>query len=302
MEGRFWGLPVLKMSFSIRYCIPLSVVVVSAAVAQTAQPAPKSQPTARELFYSAGPAPDDTHSHKATKDPAGKAPKGNAGKATADAAPHGGTELPGGGRIVNASAGQPSGITYTLQKMAGNSMTDVSPDAVFHEGDRINLVVQTNYPGYLYIGNKGTSGAWTPLFPSNDIENGDNRVQAFHKYTLPPGYRIKFDRQTGVEDIFVLFSREPVSDFEKLLYTDSGGSRPAARSGDDKNPPKPISVAKADLPASVVDRLRSAYSRDLILEKVDDDKPGEHNEKAVYIVSPNGVDAHVWADIRLVHK
>jgi hypothetical protein len=182
-------------------------------------------------------------------------------------------------------------------------MVDVSPDSVFHQDDRIDFVVQTNYPGYLYIGNKGPTGAWTPLFPSSEIENGDNRVRAFHKYTLPPGYRIKFDEQTGVEDVFILFSREPVPDFEKLLYTGQGGSKPAVTASDDKTPSKPIKVAKADLPGSMVDRLRSAYSRDLVLEKIDDDKPGDRQEKAVYIVNPTGnSDSHVWADIRLVHK
>ena len=272
-------------------------------MAQTAQLAPKSQLTPRELFYSAGPAPEDPHSHKAaSKDQGTKGSKGGAPKGGQDATAHGGAELPGGGHIVNASAGPPVGLTYTLQKRLGDAMADVSPDAVFHEGDLIALVVQTNYPGYLYIGNKGTTGAWTPLFPSSEIENGDNRVQAFHKYTLPPGYRIKFDQRTGVEDVFILFSREPVLDFEKLLYTDPGGSRPVVRSGDDKSPPKPINVARADLPGPLVDRLRSAYSRDLVLEKIDDDKPGDHKEKAVYIVNPTGVDSHVWADIRLVHK
>lgn len=273
-------------------------------MAQPAQPAPKSHLTPRELFYSAGPAPDDAHSHKATpKDQPTKGSKGRAPKENPDATAHGGAELPGGGHIVNVSAGPPTGITYTLQKEVGDAMVDVSPDAVFHEGDRIALVVQTNHAGYLYIGNKGPTGEWTPLFPAPEIENGDNRVRAFHKYILPPGYRIKFDQQTGVEDVFILFSREPVPDFEKLLYTEQGGSKAAGKSGGDKSPPKPIKVAKADLPGSMVDRLRDAYTRDLVLEKIDDEKPGDHKEKAVYIVNPTGnSDSHVWADLRLVHK
>jgi hypothetical protein len=294
------------MSFSSKVLIPLCAAgaFASAAMAQPAQPAPKSQLTPRELFYSVGPAPDDAHSHKATsKGQPTQGSKGTAPKGNPDPGAQGGKELPGGGQIINASAGPPIGVTYTLQRLVGNDMVDVSPDSVFHKDDRIDFVVRTNYPGYLYIGNKGPTGAWTPLFPSSEIENGDNRVQAFHKYTLPPGYRIKFDQQTGVENVFILFSRQPVPDFEKALYTDPGGSRPAVRSSDDKGPPKPIKVAKADLPGSMVDRLRSAYSRDLVLEKIDEDKPGDRNEKAVYIVNPTGsLDSHVWADIRLVHK
>ena len=288
------------MSFSWKFLIPLcaAAAFASAARAQKAQPAPKSQLTPRELFYSAGPAPDGSHK-TATKGQGGKGSKGATPKGNPDPIAHGGKELPGGGKIVNASAGPPIGVTYTLQKLVSDAMVDVSPESVFRKDDRIDFVVQTNYPGYLYIGNKGPTGAWNPLFPSPQIENGDNRVEAFHKYTMPPGYRIIFDEKTGVEDVFILFSREPVPDFEKLLYADKPGAKPS----DSKSQPKPLNVAKLDLPAATVDRLRSTFSRDLLIEKIDDDKPGSRKEKAVYIVNPTGAsDSHVWADIRLVHK
>jgi hypothetical protein len=291
------------MSFSSNFLIPLCAAgaFASAAGAQTAQPASKSQFTPRELFYSAGPVPDN--SQKATpKDKGSKGSKTGTPKGNPDPVAHGGTELPGGAHIVNASAGPPIGVTYTLQKKVGDDMVDVSPDSVFHKEDRIDFVVQTNYAGYLYIGNKGPTGAWNPLFPSSQIENGDNRVEAFHRYTMPPGYRFFFDEKTGVEDVFILFSRVPVDDFENLLYAGQCGSR-AAKPADDKSRPKALTVAKADLPGSTVDRLRSAFSRDLLIEKIDDDQPGTKKEKAVYIVNPTGnSDSHVWADIRLVHK
>lgn len=292
------------MSFSSKVLIPLCAAgaFASAGMAQPAPPAPKSQLTPRELFYSAGPAPDDAHSHKATsKGQAAQGSKGHAPKGNPDAVTHGGPDLPGGGHIVNASAGPPIGITYTLQKAIGDAMVAVSPDAVFHDKDKINFVVQTNYEGYLYIGSKGPSGGWTPLFPSPEIEDGANQVKAFHKYTMPRR-RIEFTPPAGVESVFILFSRQPVSDFEKLLYNEQGGSG-TPKSGDGKSASKPASIAKADIPDSLVDRLRSAYSRDLVLEKIDEDKPGNGKEKAVYVVNPTGsADSHVWADLKLVHK
>jgi Domain of unknown function (DUF4384) len=289
------------MSFSSKFLIPLGAMSLLAA-GISAQTAPKSKLTPRELFYSADPSVDGSHKTppkgQGTKGSKGSTPKGDTG-ATA----HGGAELPGGGHVINASARPPIGVTYTLQKKVGDAMVDVSPDSVFHKDDRIAFVVQTNSPGYLYIGNKGPSGAWNPLFPSAQIENGDNHVEAFHKYPMPPGYRFYFDEKTGVEDVFILFSREPVPDFEKLLYSEQGGSNPGAKPADGKSQPKPLNVAKLDLPASTVDRLRTTYSRDLLIEKIDDDKPGDRKEKAVYIVNPTGnSDSHVWADIRLVHK
>jgi hypothetical protein len=58
-------------------------------------------------------------------------------------------------------------------------------------------------------------------------------------------------------------------------------------------------------------RMRAAYSRDLIIEKGDqeDDKPaaqsqgGSHQDKSVYVVNPNGsVETRVVADITLKHE
>jgi hypothetical protein len=282
------------MSFPLKHLIPLCAIaiVASLALAQTAPPAPKSQLTPRELFYYGSPAQDSQHKTQ-RKDQSGRGPKGG-GTKTGDTQIPDGTELPGGGHVIRTSTAPPIGITYTLQKQVGDAMVDVSPSSEFHTKERIVFVVQTNYAGYLYIGNKGPTGSWNPLFPSAELDHGNNRVEAFRKYTMPPGRHFYFDEVTGVEEVFILFSRERVPDFEKLLYTE----KPGANSG-----AKPLNVAKAELPGDMVDRLRTTYSRDLLIEKIDDEKPGDRKEKAVYIVNPTGKpDSHVWADLRLVHK
>src|SRR5579863_4060543 len=130
------------MFFFSKFLIPLCAAgaFVSAAGAQTAQPAPKPQLTPRELFYSAGPASDTPHKappKDGGKGSKGSTPKGTGSKANPDPIPHGGGELPGGGHIVNASSGPPIGITYTLQRKAGDNMADVAPESVFHKDDRI---------------------------------------------------------------------------------------------------------------------------------------------------------------------
>ncbi len=67
----------------------------------------------------------------------------------------------------------------------------------------------------------------------------------------------------------------------------------------------------------MVQRLRKTYSRDLIIEKVDDSKaasssepsstnapkrPAVTGEKAVYVVNPDPVKTTVVADIELRHQ
>jgi hypothetical protein len=49
--------------------------------------------------------------------------------------------------------------------------------------------------------------------------------------------------------------------------------------------------------------MRSDYSRDLIVEKVDPATPGDKKETAVYVVNATGSDdARVVADLHLVHQ
>src|SRR6202035_3936895 len=63
------------------------------------------------------------------------------------------TNLPDGGQVTNASsnAGPALGLRYTILKVAGSSTVEVASDTVFHAGDRIQLKVAANNPGYLYV-------------------------------------------------------------------------------------------------------------------------------------------------------
>ena len=53
---------------------------------------------------------------------------------------------------------------------------------------------------------------------------------------------------------------------------------------------------------AMVNRMRQTYSRDLIIEKVDDKTPGPQKEKAVYAVNTaGGPDARVVLDVEIKH-
>jgi hypothetical protein len=233
------------------------------------------------------------------------------GPSPAVARPAYGGELPGGGRVMPATAtapaptaGTPLGLKYSILKLVNGDMTEVAPDSVFHAGDRIRFNVETNGPGYLYIVSQGSSGTWKPMFPSSEVDDGSNRVEGFHAYTMPPRTRFYFDEQPGEERVFIVFSREPEPDLEGMVYSLQGGqakpvSQPAAPS------PKPgqMLVASVNIENSMVGQLREAYARDLIVEKITEDTPGDRKEKAVYVVNPTGSDSsRVVADLILVHK
>jgi hypothetical protein len=323
------------MHHSVVLCLAVSVFTAAA------QDASKPQYTARELFYSAAsepaqpakpaakaaaPAPAPKPAVAAKKPPVQQQqPVQSAAVTTpppSQPAPQATSSEPetriGGAMVIKAAmvtapapeTGTPLGLKYTVLKKVGDEMVEVPPDTVFHAGDRIQLSVQTNGPGYLYVINKGTSGTWSPMFPSPELANGDNHVDGWSASVLPPKSRWVFDEQTGTEHIFVVFSRTPEDGLENMIYSLQGGAKaqPAADKAVEKPKKQYTLSASADIPDSAVGHLRDTYTRDLIIETVDEKTPEDKSsakkkENAVYVVNPSGsADSRVVAEIKLVHQ
>ncbi|HEV3200377.1 MAG TPA: DUF4384 domain-containing protein [Bryobacteraceae bacterium] len=339
--------------------MPLCVAAsLAAAFTAAAQDAPK-QFTARELFYSAGDetaskpatrpvakpsqpsataatapskrAPATQVANTGAKPPAMPEPVAKpSATVTATRVQTAMATAPDGSPIIRATDSRPAtapapangpalGLKITLLKRSGGDDLEIAPDTVFHAGDKIRFSVQTNGPGYLYIVNQGSSGTWKPVFPSPEIADGDNHVDGWHAYVMPPKRTLVFDEQTGTEKIFIVFSRDPEPEFEKMIYSlpgAKGEATMATPATPAKSVPPPqaaprqskemLVMAKLNVPDSAVDKFRQTYSRDLIIERVDETTPtgpGEKKEKAVYVVNPTGSsDPRVVADLALVHQ
>jgi hypothetical protein len=118
-----------------------------------------------------------------------------------------------------------------------------------------------------------------------------------------------FDSRAGTEKLFVVLSRDPVPDLESFIRSLSN-SEP-------ERPRQPETMLTQNIQDSLVQRLRTAYSRDLLIEKVDDgassaSEPAGSSqresgrapatvEKAVYVVNPTS-QGRVVADIALRHE
>jgi hypothetical protein len=295
-------------------------LIASVSIAGAQDQKPKL--TARELFYAAvqtaKPAPVEARA----KAPAKQAPAAAVASASKNSAPSAptsappvGSERPDGVRIISAAMNSgPLGLKYAIVK----GTNEVPVDTVFRAGDRIQLRVETNGAGYLYVISRGSSGTWKPLFPSPEVEDGNNRVDGFHSYDLPPKSRLIFDEQTGSEKVFVVFSRDPEPNLEKLIYSLQGVApasvpKPAAPKPAAPNVAEPVqgktlyALADTRIDDMTVGMLRSAYSRDLVIEKVDESTvssgPAPKKETAVYVVNPSGSrDSRLVADLELVHR
>jgi hypothetical protein len=282
-----------------------------------AQVAPHKQLTARELFYAAAQAPaaKADAARPPAKRPArvvpkpvevARAEKPPVPRPAEPAAPPEAAKPATATAPMPASGAPPLGLRYTVLKLgADNSPTEVPNDTVFHAGDRIRFSVEANGPGYLYIINQGSSGNWKPVFPSAEIEDGNNHIEGWRPYTMPPKSRLAFDSTVGTENLFIVFSLQPENDLESIIYSLQGRKKPAAAAASTDVPvqsSKELIVA-ANISNSAVDRMRAAWSRDLIVEKVDPNTTGDKKETAVYVVNPTGsADSRVVADLHLVHQ
>jgi serine/threonine protein kinase len=214
--------------------------------------APSAKLSAKQLFYSAT-------------------------EATPSGSPAGATK---------SGAVPPTGLRYRLisQLPSGNEI-EVDPDTAFQSGDRVRFTFESNSDGYLYVVQEGSSGQWTVLFPHPQINGGNNLVRRLESYAVPSKAWFAFDANPGTERLFVLFSKEPMSELP-------GFSAPIT---------KPATVSE-----SVVARLsREIASRDLVLQKDDgtaEEAAGARPTQVTYVVNRDQLGKEVAVTIRLVHK
>ena len=101
---------------------------------------------------------------------------------------------------------QQMAISYKILLLRNCNLHQVPQNFVFFGGDKFRLVVQSNMDGYLYIFNKGTTGASRLLFPDPRINNGNNMVTQYAEHVLPASGWFEFDRNPGSEQLVLFFS------------------------------------------------------------------------------------------------
>lgn len=206
--------------------------------------------------------------------------------------------------VTVAVSPAPLGLRYSvLKRDDAGKFQEVNSDANFHSGDRIRVQVETNTSGYLYVVSQGSSGTWKLLFPSAEVAGGSNLIQRGDTRVLPSAGDTgwwRFTDQAGVEKLFVVLTRQPEPDLDKLIYS-IGAPQSTPQNG--VGTPRTL-LAQATLSDDLVARLRQQVSaRDLVFEKVDSDTGGGKVEKAAYVVNPSvAPDSRLVVDVALKHN
>jgi hypothetical protein len=112
------------------------------------------------------------------------------------------------------------------------------PSHVFHKGDRVRILLETNSDGYLYIFNTTNDGPATMIYPDPQLDEAGNYLQAHVPFEIPASTSederlrwLMFDDVSGNERLFFVFSREPlkgvpIEDDLITLCRDSSSSCP----------------------------------------------------------------------------
>jgi hypothetical protein len=312
------------MRFSYYSCLGLVL-----AVAAHAQQQPELR--ARELFYTpvaeVKPAPAPTkptavNRPKPVPRPAQQRPAETGQAQNVQVAGHS-QENPNAGLAEGArmqkvstletaqSSGPPLAFKYRLLKLTSEGRYDeVDTDSVFRSGDKIRVSVESNDNGFLYIVQQGSSKTWNLLFPNSDTEHGSNRIERHREIEIPGGARFTFDEQPGNERLFIVLTRRPEPDLEKLIYALSQTGATAQPASVEKTGDKPkMLMAGNRIDDNVIDRLRGkVLARDLVFEKVNDPAPvstpvGTRKEKALYVATQDRTPgARVVVDLNLKHQ
>jgi hypothetical protein len=108
------------------------------------------------------------------------------------------------------------GLTLFMRDANGLAIR-TDPDHVFHKGDRVRVLLETNADGYLYIFNTTNDGPPILIYPDAQLDEAGNYLQAHVPFEIPSSLAdqerlrwLMFDEYAGAEKLFFVFSREPL--------------------------------------------------------------------------------------------
>jgi len=190
------------------------------------------------------------------------------------------------------------GLRYTLVKVTDAGSMDASDSDVFHAGDCVQLKVESNSSGFLYVLHHGPDGNWQPLMPSPKMPDESNRIEAFKEIQIPANYCFRFDDKPGIEKLFlaVAGSEDAMPDLHRAIQSGNENQQTASRAS---GGPEMMALNLNHQ----VDALRGRGMEIMQVERVVETPAQRNTAHAVYVVNAsNKTNDHVIAEIRLRHE
>lgn len=118
--------------------------------------------------------------------------------------------------LLQGAAPDSRKIKLVLERYQNETWGAVDPGLVFDQGDRLRFRVTTNFDGYLYVVNYGTSGNYSVLFPSTDA-GSDNKIANGQAHQIPSGSAIfRIAGPAGQEIVYWMVSPIPLPGYGSI--------------------------------------------------------------------------------------
>lgn len=118
-------------------------------------------------------------------------------------------------QALESSGKQATALKTTMLLKRDGVTNTVLPTHEFQSGDSVKLVFTPNIDGYVYWLAKGSSGAYSVLFPSK--ADTDNAIKRNQEYTIPRKGVFRFDDTPGKEELLCILSAERLPDMDKAI-------------------------------------------------------------------------------------
>ena len=100
----------------------------------------------------------------------------------------------------------PHRMEILLERLQGETWRTIDPGLVLDQGDRVRFRFHTNFDGYLYVMNQGSSGKYDQLFPRRETGE-DNRILNGNEYQVPAtSWAFTIAGPAGYETVYWLVS------------------------------------------------------------------------------------------------
>jgi hypothetical protein len=171
----------------------LGLVCLCAVVIGIAAPVVQDDDDVRGAFLTSRPKEKSGNTGGATAKPGRRRPKANPGSNNPSKPPDKTPVKPGPSKPA-PSQSEPAtpvnarrlGLGVTLFMRDSNGLAvRVDPEHVFHKGDRVRVLLETNTDGYLYIFNTTNDGAATMIYPDPNLDEAGNYLQAHVPFEIP---------------------------------------------------------------------------------------------------------------------
>jgi Domain of unknown function (DUF4384) len=210
----------------MRLSVLLFAMVCACVAIDIAAPLPQDQDDVRGAFLTTRPKDKAPASGTSSKPSRRRPhPSGGANPDTSSKPPEkkpGGSTGPGGSNKPSEPTKPVNmprlglGMTLFTRDSSGLAVR-VDPEHVFHKGDRVRVLLETNTDGYLYIFNQTDEGPVSMIYPDKDLDEAGNYIKAHVPWEIPSSASdeerlrwLVFDENPGNERLFFVFTREPL--------------------------------------------------------------------------------------------